>query len=60
MLGLDSNKSLETINTLIYENFVDCEIFKEWLEEKTLHDVEVVKSMGKDYLMSMIQNYNDK
>lgn len=60
VLGLDSNKSLETINTLIYENFVDCEIFKEWLEEKTLHDVEVVKSMGRDYLMSMIQNYNDK
>ncbi|MGF6191460.1 hypothetical protein [Serratia sp. 2723] len=59
VLGFNSNKKIETINNLIYENFVDCEKFKEWLEEGTSHDVELVKSMGRDYLMSIIENYRE-
>lgn len=59
VLGINSNKKLEAINDLIYENFVDCEKFKEWLEERTSHDVELVKSMGRDYLMSIVENYRE-
>lgn len=59
VLGINSNKKLEVINDLIYENFVDCEKFKEWLEERTSHDVELVKSVGRDYLMSIVENYRE-
>lgn len=59
VLGINSNKKLEAINDLIYENFVDCEKFKEWLEERTSHDVELVKSVGRDYLMSIVENYRE-
>lgn len=59
VLGINGNKKLEAINDLIYEDFVDCEKFKEWLEERTSHDVELVKSMGRDYLMSIIENYRE-
>ncbi|EDI4631197.1 hypothetical protein CEY46_22540 [Salmonella enterica subsp. enterica serovar Poona] len=59
VLGINSNKKLEAINDLIYENFVDCEKFKEWLEEKTSHDVELVKSVGRNYLMSIVENYRE-
>ncbi|QIR26082.1 hypothetical protein [Kluyvera genomosp. 3] len=59
VLGVNGNKKLETINDLIYENFVDCEKFKEWLEERTSHDVELVESMGRDYLISMVENYKE-
>jgi hypothetical protein len=58
VLGVNSHKKLEVINNLIYENFVDCEKFKEWLEERTSHDVELVKFMGRDYLMSLVENYS--
>ncbi|MEY8713644.1 hypothetical protein [Mangrovibacter phragmitis] len=57
VLGINSNKKPEAINDLIYENFVDCEKFKEWLEERTSHDIELVKSVGRDYLMSIVENY---
>lgn len=59
VLGINSNKKLEAINDLIYENFVDCEKFKEWLEERTSHDVELVKSVGRDYLISIVENYRE-
>lgn len=59
VLGINSNKKLEAIDDLIYENFVDCEKFKEWLEERTSHDVELVKSVGRDYLMSIVENYRE-
>jgi hypothetical protein len=59
VLGVNSNKKLEAINDLIHENFVDCEKFKEWLEERTSHDVELVESMGRDYLMSIVENYKE-
>lgn len=49
----------EAINNLIYESFVDREKFKEWLEERTSQDVELVKSVGRDYLMSIIKNYRE-
>lgn len=58
VLGVNGNKKPEAINDLIYENFVDCEKLKEWLEEKTSHDVELVKSLGRNYLMRMVENYS--
>ena len=57
VLGVNSNKKLEAINDLIYENFVDCKKFEEWLQERTSHDVELVESIGRDYLMSIVENY---
>ncbi|MHA7845171.1 hypothetical protein [Serratia sp. D1N4] len=59
VLGFNSNKKLEPINNLIYDNFVDCKNFKEWLEEKTSQHAELVKCMGRDYLMSIMKNYRE-
>lgn len=59
VLGFNTTKKLDTINSLIYENFVDCEKVKEWLEEKTTNDVELVKSIGRTYLVSMLENYSN-
>lgn len=58
-MRIKCNKMPEAINNLIYESFVDREKFKEWLEERTSQDVELVKSVGRDYLMSIIKNYRE-
>jgi hypothetical protein len=57
VIGFNRNVSLESINELIYENFVDCDVFKEWLEERTSRNVELVKLMGRSFLTKMIENY---
>jgi len=57
VLGFNRNVSLESISELIYENFVDCDVLKEWLEERTSRDVELVKLMGRSFLTRMIENY---
>jgi len=57
VMGFNRNLSLESINELIYENFVDCDVFKEWLEEKTSHNVELVKLIGRSFLTRIIENY---
>ncbi len=57
VMGFNRNVSLESINELIYENFVDCDVFKEWLEERTSRNVELVKLMGRSFLTKMIENY---
>lgn len=57
VMGFNRNMSLESIYELIYENFVDCDVFKEWLEERTSRNVELVKLMGSSFLTKMIENY---
>lgn len=58
VLGLSSNESLEPIADLIYENFVDCEVFRVWLEQKTQRDINLVQTIGREYLIRVMNNYS--
>lgn len=58
VLGINSNVSLEPIKNIIYDNFVDCDVLSKWLEQKTSQDVEIVRSIGKEYLMRLVMNYS--
>ena len=57
ILGVDSSKTLDIISEFVYENFIDCEDIKRWLEKKTREDESIVQSMGENYLIHMLTNY---
>lgn len=60
VIGINVSKSLETINNLIYENLVDCEVFRKWLKMKSKQDIDLVQTIGKEYLTQLIDNYGAK
>ncbi|EMN3919607.1 hypothetical protein REJ49_002391, partial [Citrobacter farmeri] len=60
VIGINASKSLETINNLIYENLVDCEVFRKWLKMKSKQDIDLVQTIGKEYLTQLIDNYGAK
>lgn len=60
VIGINVSKSLETINNLIYENLADCEVFRRWLKMKSKKDIDLVQTIGKEYLTQLIDNYGAK
>lgn len=60
VLGIKGDKDLSPLNELIYDNFFDCEVLEEWLEEKTERARRLVQRPGKEYIMMMIENYGGK
>lgn len=58
VLGMNHNQWPAELNELIKDNFIDCEKMKSWLEEKTKIDRDLVKYLGRDYLMNMVNNYS--
>lgn len=57
VLGIMCNNGLGNMNSLIGEVFFNCETQKEWLKEKTARDKDLVRRIGKEYIMKMIENY---
>lgn len=58
VLGINNNGNLDSINNLIYDNFVDCVKIREWLEKKSPNDISLIESMGEDYLINIIENHS--
>lgn len=60
VLGITSNRDSGCINDLIGEFFFNCETLAELLKEKTERDKSLVRTIGKEYIMKMIENYGNK
>jgi hypothetical protein len=58
VLGINNNQWPGELNESIKDNFIDCEIINSWLEEKSKREQDLVKYLGRDFLMHMINNYS--
>ena len=58
VLGIDNGSGVNNISELIYDNFIDCGIIASWLHGDTKKDKELVNDIGRDYLVSLLDNYS--
>ncbi|WP_137940520.1 hypothetical protein [Chitinivorax sp. B] len=57
ILAIDSDRDLIELSQLINECFFCCKDISNWLGRKTNNDIELVESMGSDFLTELASKY---
>lgn len=58
VLAINSDKQVNNMSGIVDENFIDCNTIREWLLEREERDKELVRKLGRDYLLEILKNYN--
>lgn len=58
VLAINSDKQVSKMPNILDENFIDCNAIRKWLLEREERDKNLVKKLGRDYLMEVLKNYN--
>jgi hypothetical protein len=58
VFALNSNQDFQGIGTIVKDNFFDSSDIAGWISGRDQRDIDLVKSMGRDYLIHLMKNYS--